>query len=165
MVSRSASTVGDIVRKSTVAQHLSANEALQSRTAEQHLLRWSKQMQLISTWLPVPDEILVAEIDKACKYQGASSDYQSADYQQQPVAHFMTPFHCPLQFALMLLWTDVNRKCRPRAGADLHEIFFEHDVQHSYNCSEHLLSCLADGSALWFASCQSTPATAEAGCE
>lgn len=52
--------------------------------------KWSKQMQLISTWLPVPDEILVAEIDKACKYQ----------------------------------------------GADLHEIFFEHDVQDvsSWRC-------------------------------
>ena len=51
-------------------------------------------MQLISTWLPVPDEILVAEIDKACKYQGASgssllplfgSETLSARQQQQLV--------------------------------------------------------------------------------
>ncbi|CAE7765104.1 unnamed protein product [Symbiodinium pilosum] len=45
--------------------------------------KWSKQMQLISTWLPVPEEILSTEIEKASKYQ----------------------------------------------GADLKEIFFEHDVQ------------------------------------
>ena len=68
-------------------------------------------MQLISTWLPVPDEILVAEIDKACKYQGASgssllplfgSETLSARQQQQLV-FLMTPFHCPLQCALSFL--------------------------------------------------------------
>ncbi|CAK8998461.1 unnamed protein product [Durusdinium trenchii] len=34
--------------------------------------RWSKQIQLLSSWLPLPDNVLEMEVQKACRIQGAN---------------------------------------------------------------------------------------------
>lgn len=33
--------------------------------------QWGRQIQLLSTWLPLPDQVLLMEIQKACRIQGA----------------------------------------------------------------------------------------------
>lgn len=33
--------------------------------------QWGRQIQLLSTWLPLPDQVLLMEIQKACRMQGA----------------------------------------------------------------------------------------------
>jgi len=43
--------------------------------------KWSKQIQLLSSWLPLPDQVLEMEIEKSCRIQGA--DLHSLYFQHE----------------------------------------------------------------------------------
>ncbi|CAJ1416500.1 unnamed protein product, partial [Effrenium voratum] len=42
---------------------------------------WGLQIQLLTTWLPLPDDVLLTEIDKACQLQGV--DLRSIYFEQE----------------------------------------------------------------------------------